>query len=268
MNDVEIYIKKRGQPEYALSSVMGENFHVLQAYMGSPQITPTYDTMVGSDGVRLSNIAFGQTTLTIVCFIKGKQKSDFRLMRDDVYKQFYGREAIQVRSSLEPAKAMYVVPKPIEILPENGFAGVNFAFQLDVLEGYRHTPFLSNQLTANKDKLQYGMNLDLDNLPSYTFKTNEFVVYNPSDLAIDPYIQRHELKWTLTGSGKDVQVNNDTNKTSFSIPGSFNPFTLDGVVGSQKTDFGHIVLEKGNNVIRVTGLSNPTVTVSFPFIYF
>lgn len=268
MNDVEIYIKKRGQNEYALSSVMGDDFHVLQAYMGSPQITPTYDTMAGSDGTRLSNISFGQTTLTIVCLIKGKQKSDFRLMRDDVYKQFYGREVIQVRSGLEPAKAMYVVPKPIEILPENGFSGVNFAFQLDVLEGYRHTPFKSEQINSNQDKLQYGMNLDLEDLPEYQFKQNVFNLYNPSDIAVDPYIQHHELKWIIKGSGTDVKVTNNTNKTSFAIPGTFNSFTLNGVTGTQKTDFGHIVLEKGNNVIQVTGLKDTDITVSFPFLYF
>ncbi|MCM0601514.1 phage tail domain-containing protein, partial [Periweissella ghanensis] len=194
MRDVEVYIKKRGQAEFALSSVVSKDFHVLTAYMNSPQITPSYETMAGSDGGRLTNIVFNQTTFTIECFINGRQKSDFRLMRDEVYRHFYSREAVQVRTSLEPSKAVYVVPKPVDIISEKGYSGVAFNLQFDVLEGYRHTPYRSDELSTNQSKLQYGMGLDIENLPIYNFKANDFVVNNPSDMAIDPYIHRHDLK--------------------------------------------------------------------------
>ncbi|WP_419154091.1 phage tail domain-containing protein [Weissella viridescens] len=270
MRDVELYIKKRNQAEYTLSSVMSQGFKVLTVNISGPQITPSYEMPAGSDGSRLTNISFGQSVITVECLIRGRRKSEFRLIRDEFYRQFYGREAIQIRSSLEPGKAFYGVPKSVELVPEKGYAGLAFNLQFDVLKGYRHTPFKSDELVDNISKIQFGMNLDIDKLPNYTFKTNSFTVFNPSDVAIDPYIHRHDLKWTIKGkSTGEIKVKNMTNGTSFSIKKPLNgTFTLDGIIGSSDTDFGHVVLDKGNNVIQVTGLNETNIVVSFPFLYF
>lgn len=275
--DVEVYIKKGTQPEYRLSGQLSEGCHVLTADIAGPQITPTYQTYSGVDGAKLENITFGQNTFTLDVLITGRRKSEFRLLRDEFFRHFYGRSAIQVRTSLEPAKAMYVVPKPIEVKPEKGFTGAVFSLQLDVLAGYRHTPFKSNELAGNADKLQFGMNLDLENLPIYAFKKNKFTVFNPSDVTIDPYVQHHDLNVVVKGVGSKFKVHNKTNETSVTINQSLKKgqsFTLNGIRSAIdgnsniETDYGHIVLNKGDNDIEITGLSDVDVTFSFPFLYF
>ncbi|WP_375378389.1 hypothetical protein [Weissella confusa] len=81
---------------------------------------------------------------------------------------------------------------------------------------------------------------------------------------------------TVKGSGA-FTLTNQTNGTSIKLNqamGSGDTFVLNGVIptlnGSTDadTDFGHIELERGDNDIRLSGLSSANVTFSFPFLYF
>jgi hypothetical protein len=277
MRDVEVYIKKGSQPEIALSSVMDSNFHVLTSDVSSPQINTTYQTMSGSDGGRFENATFQMSTVTMECLILGHTRSESRLIKAEVYRHFYSRNPVQVRTSLEPAKAMYVMPRPTDIKFEHGYAAASFTMMFDVLEGYRHTPFRSNEISKHLDKLQYGINLDVEKLPDYSFNTDKFWVLNPSDIPIDPYAQHHSLVIDIEGVGRDFKITNTTNNTSITVNETLlkgQAYRLDGIqssIGTKtdlKTDWGHIVLERGNNNIVITGLKDVKATFSFPFLYF
>ena len=277
MRDVEVYIKKGNRPEVALSKVMDSNFHVLTSDVSSPQINTTYQTMSGSDGVRFENATFQLSTLTMECLILGHTRNQSRLIKAEVYRQFYSRTPVQLRTSLEPAKAMYVMPRPSDIRFENGYAAASFTMIFDVLEGYRHTPFRSDEIAKHLDKLQYGMNLDVENLPTYSFSADKFKVFNPSDITVDPYAQHHSLVISVEGVGRDFKITNTTNKTSITVNETLDKgqvYKLDGIqssIGTKtnlKTDWGHIVLERGDNNIEITGLNGVKATFSFPFLYF
>lgn len=133
----------------------------------------------------------------------------------------------------------------------------------------------SDKLPDDLSSLGFGMNLPARPL-SYVGTSNQFNIYNPSDVAIDPYVNHHDLVITVKGSGA-FTLTNQTNGTSIKLNkamGSGDTFVLNGVVPTLNgltdvdTDFGHIELERGDNNIRLSGLSNANVTFSFPFLYF
>lgn len=133
----------------------------------------------------------------------------------------------------------------------------------------------SDKLPDDLDSLGFGMNLPARPL-SYVGTSNQFNIYNPSDVAIDPYVNHHDLVITVKGSGA-FTLTNQTNGTSIKLNKAMansDTFVLNGVIptlnGSTDvdTDFGHIELERGDNDIRLSGLSSANVTFSFPFLYF
>ena len=133
----------------------------------------------------------------------------------------------------------------------------------------------SDKLPDDLSSLGFGMNLPAKPL-SYVGTSNQFSIYNPSDVAIDPYVNHHDLVITVKGSGA-FTLTNQTNGTSITLNKAMangDTFVLNGVIptlnGSTDvdTDFGHIELERGDNDIHLSGLSNANVTFSFPFLYF
>lgn len=288
----DLFVMKKGHEEINLTARLPA-VDLLEVNSGAPQLNPTYTGIAGSDGQLLQSVAFNSSTFTVSLLIKGNSRSDFNLIKSELQKELYARVPIRLRSSFEPAKAVWVVANPTEITPlSNSDQGmVNFGFT--VISGMRTTPFRSDELESNKELLTVGMGLpDMDNLPEYRFYSQEFDVFNPSDVEIDPYIQHHDLVITFKGKARGILVENTTNGTSFQI----NPdqvktgdnswqikpvleqgdvVTMDGITpfkngecGNVRTDFGHLVLAKGNNHIKLTGLTNCDVTFSFPFLYF
>lgn len=133
----------------------------------------------------------------------------------------------------------------------------------------------SDKLPDDLGSLGFGMNLPARPL-SYVGTSSQFNIYNPSDVAIDPYVNHHDLVITVKGLGV-FTLTNQTNGTSIKLNqamASSDTFVLNGVIptlnGSTDvdTDFGHIELERGDNDIRLSGLSSANVTFSFPFLYF
>ena len=127
------------------------------------------------------------------------------------------------------------------------------------------------------DHTSFGMNFKLNENPVYQQTANNFRIYNPSDIAIDSYYQRHDLVLMIQFLGNSYQITNNTNGTNYqynrAIQSSDNlvlnglSTTLNGNPASQNTNFGYIKLEKGWNDITVSGAISHTTTFSFPFIY-
>ena len=270
-----LYIKPQNGDEFDLTQVIPE-VSMLSLTNSSPQITPTYLKLAGSDGERIQNVAFDANTVTANVLVRAQNAAEFKLIAGSIYRLLMGRETVRLRDDIEPNKCSYVIPKPFEITPAEGSHENVLAIPFDNPTGFRYSLAPSDQLDSTTDGLGFGMNLPDTDTP-YTFTTSNFNVYNPSDIAIDPYINHHLLKITVQGTGS-FTLTNTTNGTSIQVTHSLvtgDTFVLDGVrsylngnADGLETDFGHIQLEKGNNEIAITGLSNPNITFSFPFIYF
>ncbi|CAH1855123.1 phage tail domain-containing protein [Convivina praedatoris] len=273
-----LYVMKKGHEEIDLTARL-PSVTLLEVRSGAPQLNPNYTAITGSDGQRLQSIAFNSSTVTVSLLIKGLNRGDFNLSKSALQRELYARVPLRIRTSDNPGKAMWVVANPTDITPLSQSDDGQVDFTFTVISGTKITPFRSDEIASNQDKLDFGMGIpDLDNLPSYSFSSNSFNIYNPSDLEIDPYIQHHDLIIKIRGNGSSVVVTNQTNGTSFtantSLSGNdelvMNGITLfkNGQAGQVDTDFSHIVLAKGNNNITVSGLSGANVTFSFPFLYF
>lgn len=273
----EFYIMHKGQDEFSLADKL-PSIQFLEMMGGTPQLTPAYSSVQGSDGQLLQTVAYNSSTVTVSLLIKANSRAEFNLAKTALQSELYDRKPLRIRSSADPGKAMWVLANPTDIAPlaNSDDSTVNFVFT--VISGMKVTPFNSDDLNANQDKLSFGMNIDVDNLPAYQFNTDRFNVFNPSDIIVDPYRQHHNLAIVIKGVGQNITVTNNTNGTAFTANTTLtngdtlvlNGVTLEknGVAGQVDTDFGHLVLEKGNNDISVTGLSSVNITFSFPFLYF
>ncbi|MDT3394504.1 MAG: phage tail family protein, partial [Bacillota bacterium] len=132
------------------------------------------------------------------------------------------------------------------------------------------------QFIYDEELSQIGMNLPNGEDLHYRFKQTRFKVYNPSDVVVDPYWQKHELDIIIKGQGTPtitnltngygVVMNRALTANDILIWNGVRPL-LNGTTCERATNHGHIQLEKGWNDISVTGLSNIDITFSFPFMY-
>ncbi|MGV0167599.1 phage tail domain-containing protein [Furfurilactobacillus sp. WILCCON 0119] len=269
-----LFIQKRGQPEIDLAASVS-SIDVLKIDYGSPQLTPQYLTLPGSDGEQIQTVNFNPSTVTAHLNLEEGSAEGFSVAMDDVYRLLMSRELIRIRDGVEPFKCAYVIPKPFDVSQADGMYDTAFDVQFDNPYGFRFSLKNSDDIFSQDELIGLGMHLPLREVP-FNFLSNNFNVYNPSDVAIDPYINRHQVKITVKGSGA-FTLTNTTNNTSIQckhVLTNTDTFVLDGVrsylngnsIGSE-TDFGHLQLEQGNNQIAITGLNNPNVTFSFPFIY-
>ncbi|GAB6091793.1 phage tail domain-containing protein [Furfurilactobacillus curtus] len=270
----KLYIKKQDEPEFEINDVLS-SVKMLGIDNSAPQITPSYLESAGSDGQLLQNVTYNTSTVTVHLFARAIDIQDLKLTAARVYSLISSRTPIRIRDDIEPGKVAYVVAEPFEIQPLNHTNDSTIDIQFDNVSGMWYSLVNSDEIANSPDALQIGLQLP-EQLPSYHFNENEFNIFNPSDLNIDPYRQRHTLKITIKGAGQ-FELENKTNGTSFKCTHSMtntDEFVLDGVhaflngqLDSLETDYGHIVLNKGNNDIVITGLNNVDVTFSFPFIY-
>lgn len=171
---------------------------------------------------------------------------------------------------------MYGRPTSFDIkFIADGSDDSTFSIQFEIPSGYKYSRVRSDAIDV--DHTSFGMNFELTDTPVYKHTANKFKIYNPSDIAIDPYYQRHDLVLLIKFAGNSYQITNQTNGTSYkfnkAISGSDQLIlnglatTLNGTPTSQNSDFGYIKLEKGWNDIMVSGATSHTTTFSFPFIY-
>lgn len=171
---------------------------------------------------------------------------------------------------------MYARPASFDIkFVNDGSSDSLFSIQFEIPSGYKYSRVRSDVIDV--DHTSFGMNFKLTDTPVYKQTATKFKIYNPSDIAIDPYYQRHDLMLLIEFVGRSYQITNTTNGTSYQYKHASNgndnivlsglSTMLNGKPASQNTDFGFIKLEKGWNDILVRGATSHTTTFSFPFIY-
>lgn len=267
-------IKLKGQDEFDLTARLPN-----VEYMGgdsAPVFTNTYQDQVGKDGSKFTGTTFGKLVFTANFLLHSQDYIDQKNLRHEIYQLFGDRELVRFRTDIDMQKVMFGRPMSFDIkFIADGYDDCSFSIQFEIPSGYKYSVARSNKLKL--DDTSFGMNLSVDKLPSFIQSANDFKIYNPSDIAIDPYYQRHDLILLIKFTGSYYQITNNTNGTSYkynkSSSGNDN-IVLNGLStisngnpDSLNSDFGFIKLEKGWNDITVSGATSHTTTFSFPFVY-
>lgn len=271
----ELLIKKRGQPEKTTNDISGLWFRGMEQI--TPQLQFITQSIGGQDGEILqSSGRFGATTYKADFFLDCRDERDLILAQQELFQMFYDRTLIRFRDSIDEGKCFYGYAKPIT------FQSIHYTqkvFSVEIVNpsGLRQSIFYCDDDESNYYRSAFDMNSEYENDVSYTFDTNHFKVYNPSDIDIDPLKQRHEFKLFFKGVGKP-KVRNLTTQTEIGYLGSLTKSDLltvdgvqllkNGVSVSRESDFGHISLSRGWNEFQVDGSEVEAVRFHFPFYFF
>lgn len=276
MGKPKLYVKAGNDAEIEVSAVI--NGLEFLGDSTSPNLLNTYQQNTGVDGQTLVAANFDKSTVNANFYLRYKSYYDFMLAKHEVYRLFSNRRSLRIRTDAEPALVKYVVATPFDITPTEDFANDSkFTIPFDNPSGYKYSLARSDEISTDNEAVQMGMYLPTNKDLSYHFTGTSFQVFNPSDIAIQPYEQRHDLRITIKFSGSSLTLANTTNGTSWSYKNAVAKSdviildgintTLNGTAASVNTDYGNISLNTGWNSISVTGATEVDITFSFPFIY-
>lgn len=264
----------KGQDEFDLTERLPD-----VDYLGgdsTPAFTNNYQDDVTRDGSQFTGTTFGKLIFTANFLLRSHDYYDQKLLRHEIYQLFGDRELVRFRTDIDLEKVMYGRPTSFDIkFIADGSDDSLFSIQFEIPSGYKYSRVRSDVIDV--DHTSFGMNFKLTDTPVYNQTATKFKIYNPSDIAIDPYYQRHDLILLIKFSGSSYQITNQTNGTSYKYNKAIISSdelilngvatTLNGTPDSQNSDFGYIKLEKGWNDITVSGATSHETTFSFPFIY-
>ena len=272
----EFYIKPYNGKEMRLSDITQ---HIeLLSLDENPAITNTYQSNPAQDGELWNYSTYNPTVVNCEFLLYFSTWQDYILAKHDIMRTFMQKGLFRIREEINSQLVRYVRTSSFTISPDDkGSNWVTFTIPFDNPSGMKYSLYRSDEVDSNGLKVwSYGQNLT-DNDCSYRFSDKSFRVYNPSDIAIDPYLGKHDLKIISKFSGSSLKITNTTNGTSWSYNKSSNgseTILLDGIVttvngnpATVNTDYGHIVLNTGWNDIVVSGTNSSDITFSFPFIY-
>lgn len=250
-------------------------------YLGdnpTPVINNSFLDVSGVDGSQFQFTTFSRYQVPAKFLLRFDDWQDFKLAKHQFYRLFAQRKEIRMRTDVESSIVRFVYPNLPEIAPaEDGAHYSLFTMNFDNPSGYRYSLYRSNAVyDFSNDSLQFG-ELGIDEKPNYHFTSNTFRVYNPSDIAIDPFGQKHDLKVVCKFSGSSMKLLNTTNGSEWEYKKSSSGndsiildginTTLNGDPASVNTDYGNLILDTGWNGFTVSGASSVDITFSFPFIY-
>lgn len=271
-----LLLKPNNEDEFAIQDYRG--LHFLDLKISSPQTQTMFISNTGVDGQEQQGpILYGSRTATANFFLETVDEVDFAMKCHELYAQFFHRQLVRVRQSNDIARCFYGIAKPFDITAV-GVLDKTFSVEFDIPSAYLYSVIRSSVFPVDIEQNPYVLNSNL-NLPfedlNYTQAQGSFKIFNPSDFAIQPYEQNHDMNIIFKGSGSPTLTNKDTGD-SFSFTDSVgasdklilkgvHPF-LNGEPCEIKTNHGAISLQKGWNNFSLTGWTG-TVTFDFPFIY-
>lgn len=273
----KFYIKRGDTPEFEITdAIQGLEF---LGNDSSPVIANTYQQNAGRDGQLFQTQTFDKTVENANFLINFGDWYDFKLLKHDIYRIFSQRSMMRIRTDAEMGIVKYVRPTSFDIKPiSDGAHDATFTIPFDNPSGYKYSLARSDNLyTYDSELWQIGMNLPNGQDIGYHFTQRNFSVYNASDIPIDPYYQKHDLRIICHFNGSNLTILNKTNGSSWQYQKAASKSdtiildgiktTLNGNPASVNTDYGNIILETGYNNISVTGAADIDITFSFPFIY-
>lgn len=235
----------------------------------------TFQKSNSVDGQLLMESSFDSRDITTQWVIYSADEDDQKLAYQALQRWFMRRGPIWVCFANQPGYKFEVRPKPFTPT-YNSDRGMTVTIVLNNFTGMRESVVDSTELKEfNLNAWQYGMGLPNGDDVDYTFSTESFKVYNPSDVSIEPLLQRHQLTIKIIGAGAPMITNNTTGDSfSYSADISGHTFELRGVdpyLDDQNdgvnSDHGVITLAKGWNDITIAGCTVSEVDFAFPFLY-
>lgn len=279
LNDYWLKMQIGNNAEFDVNSITS-NLHFIELTT-QPAFANSYQTIAGIDGSFYTTSQFNKTTVNLKFLIEFNSWRDLDLAKHDIYHTFMTKDVVRIRCDTAPNKVYYCRAMPFQIAPNKvGAGGAVFTVPLDNPTGMCYSICNSDEIN-NLDKnsnWSYGMNIPNNKSLQYHFaNTNEFNIYNASDKSINPYLQNDKLAIQIRFSGSYLQITNKTNGSSWKYNNNSDgnsTILLNGVESSlngqpctQNTDYGHIVLNKGDNDIVLNGANSSDIIFSFPFVY-
>ncbi|WP_225352303.1 phage tail domain-containing protein [Limosilactobacillus equigenerosi] len=220
-----------------------------------------------ADGQLFVSSKFDQREIKAIFKFDSNDSSDVRLAYDALQRYFGSREPYWICFADFPQRMYFVKMTSVD---QTSFRDWGFVLEVTFTDQIGLSRSIGT--TGDQGNYLYGFgNNELTSKPQFSFSTNKFTLYNPSDVAIDPERRGHPFKITLDGSaGGDMTIKNTTNGTSITRKGKWSgKWVLDGVHSTLNdkgdtinTDYGYIGLQAGNNSFEITGFSGK---VSFDF---
>lgn len=273
----ELYIKLTGKDdEFELSSKIPQ-----LSFLGctdTPIQTNSYGDFNGVDGSLFYYSNTSRNTITAKFLLKFKDYYQYKALRQEIYRLFMQKHLYRIRTDAEKTLVNYVIPTSFEIEPFEAFANFSqITIVFDNPSGYKFSRYRSDEQTDIWDEYPLGWHIPIFTEESFKFKEDGFQVFNPSDVSIDPYLKKHDLKIKMKFKGTNVYLENTTNGSNWGFNGQLTRddiVILDGIntylngnPASGQTNFGNLVLDQGWNEISVTGATEIEIIFSFPFIY-
>ncbi|MDY4865170.1 phage tail domain-containing protein [Limosilactobacillus sp.] len=283
MSGPKIYLKVGNEDEICLTDkISGLTYLGQSDSSSSPQITNNYQQISGLDGSQFLNQTFDKRTINEQFSLDFMDYEDLVATKHEIYRLFASRQLIRIRHSDNMAKCYFAYPLAFDIAPfESGANTANFTIPFDNPSGYWFSVNRSDKVhDFDGSDVAFAMGFPNENIGSYQYNSLNFNVYNPSDIAIDPYFEHHDMKIKFSFSGGSFNLRNNTNNTGFNYKKSYSgQLTYDGLNVyknngtstddnmNENSDYGTITLAPGNNSFTVSGCSSANITFSFPFIY-
>lgn len=244
----------------------------------SNNIQNLFTDNIGVDSSSLNSVSIGKGSFTANFFWSLNSYEEQTIAKHEIYSLFGQRDILRIRTSESPFKCYYARPTTFELNSiTSGNNDMKFSIVFDVPSGYAYSTFRSDELDqALEVNVDYGMN-KIGDIGPYTSASDKFIINNSSDVVVDPYFQKHDLKIIIKSNGPIV-ITNRMNGTQWAYTGKISfddEIVIDriatlknGIADSVNTDFGFIKLERGRNEIEVSGDTTlHSVTFSFPFLY-
>ncbi|WP_270775316.1 phage tail domain-containing protein [Ligilactobacillus acidipiscis] len=273
-----MWIKVGDQPEINVEDIAPDLEYLSES--SSPAIANTYTDNAGIDGSQYNYSAFGRNVVTANFVLHFSTWYSFELAKHDIYRIFSTKQVIRIRTDSSPAVVKYVRSAPFEIKPiSDGSHDATFSIPFENPSGYLYSLVNSDVLKEySQNAWQYGENLPNGKDLQYQFvDQSKFSVYNASDIPVDPYFQRHELKIIIKHNGGAFGIQNETTGDLYRFNGSMNSndtLMIDGInsylngnLVDNQTNYGYISLATGWNSFKTISATDLDITFSFPFIY-
>lgn len=272
----KLWIQIGDEPEFEIS----EKIPQLE-YLGekeTPTMANNYQTFNGLDGSFFNYSTFNQNVINENFLLHYNNIYELEELRNEIYRIFMRKELIKLHTDAEHPLIKLVRAAGFEIEPvEDGAKDSLITIPFENPNGYKFSRNKSNKQDDLWDVFPLGWDIPEFAPGSFEFKDTQFKVYNPSDLEIDPYYQKHDLKLLLKYTGDLVGLYNSTNGSQWTLNKKSegnDQVLVDGINTyfnnnqvNANTDFGNLVLAKGWNEISVIGATDIDVIFSFPFIY-
>ena len=247
-------------------------------HIPSASITHTSLTVEGRGDI-ITSSTIGGRTISVEFGFRVTDIYDYYLLRDELNALFLLDEPFYIIFKREPYKRWKVrLSGQFMVEPTTRIKSftVDFVTEKPFAESVGTSLDLQNRKESDVNLWGHGMGIDSDKEYFYRFASNDFVVDNIGNVAVNP--RMHDLEITLKGTfSSSVKITNKTTGDVFQYNRGLSSTdelkvkgvrTLkNGVSDFKNTNKKLLTLATGNNQISVEGGTVESIAFNFRFLY-